>query len=128
MSRIMFNTMDVTHLTLFENMEGRERKEMADRMVIPPLHCFSRRPLQRAAVQMFIKRMVRNSRLPYTYSHTASSRNETFVVADPTHNKKGLFPKTCANRYCVKHLRSRTILVFNVEWIQPSPEVKTEAE
>lgn len=136
MCRDKLDPMVIDHLTLFESMEGRNSTEMAKYMIIPPVHGLrkrtplSRRPSKHVLVQMFLKRMRRNPRLPYTYSHclTTPSCPDTFVIADPTRNKKGLFPKTCVNRYCVKQLRSRTILVFNIEWLKPSPEVKKEVE
>jgi hypothetical protein len=51
---------------------------------------------------------------------------DSIVITDPTHNKKGKFPRTSAKRYTVKHLRNRRIVVFNIEWMKPLANIKRE--
>ena len=48
------------------------------------------------------------------------------AITDPTHNKKGLLPKTILKQVCTKVLRNRAIIVFEIEWMEPAFGVKKE--
>jgi hypothetical protein len=116
------------YLTLFHNMEGKDHGEMGNQMVWQP----TAYPLGHRASLRF------NNRRPYLFSKTFSDVGlvdkslpdrpfiDSFVVADPTHNKKGKFPRSSAKRFTIKHLRKRRIVVFNVEWMKPLNNVKKE--
>lgn len=126
--------MAVDSLTVFESMEYQPRTRMVQRMVIPPKRegvpptPRAKLPSKAFLVKRFRERMRVNPRRPYTYAHplTTPSCPDTFVITDPTIKKKGLFPRTSAYRYCVKELRNRKIVVFNIEWMPYVSGVKEE--
>lgn len=130
-----FDPLSVTNMILFENMEGRARREMTGRMIVPPIpypqFCPRTVNLRLTTPERFKLHAKANRRLPYLFAlsscYADTSRIvDTYVVADPTRNKKGMFPKTSVKRYCVKQLRNRNIMVFNVEWMKPLANVKQE--
>jgi hypothetical protein len=108
-------------LTLFEDMEGSDPDELVNRMILPPLHAHSPMDHRQFDNTVFNRRMVRNPRRPFTYSHTDMYHPYSFVITDTTRSKKGKIVRPTADRFCYKELRNRTIFVFNIEWYLPTP-------
>jgi hypothetical protein len=126
----MFAT--VTTLGIFECLEGHPAPKLAMRhkpyQVFPPIMT------QGSMVDPrdLLFDLKKNPYRKHLYALSAcrhskgSSARQTLVITDTTSPKKGWFPKRSTKRFCMKRLRSRTIYVFNVEWMPTLPEVKRE--
>lgn len=129
----MFAT--VTNMTTFECLEGHPTPKSAMRhnksyQVFPPTMIRSQELMMDPRELLF--ELEQNPYCKHLYALTCRhsqggpAARQTLVITDTTRPKKGWFPKRSMKRFCVKRLRSRTIYVFNVEWMATSPEVKRE--
>jgi hypothetical protein len=128
----MFAT--VTSLGIFECLEGHPAPKAAMRhkayQVFPPIMTHSQE--SKVDPRDLLFDLKKNPYRKHLYALTCrrskgGSACQTLVVTDTTtRSKKGWFPKRNMKRFCVKSLRSRTIYVFNVEWMATLPEVKWE--
>jgi hypothetical protein len=127
----MFAT--VTSLGILECLEGHPAPKSAMRhesyQVFPPITTLSQESMVDPRDLLFDlkKNPYRKHLYALTGRHSkGDSARQTLVITDTTRPKKGWFPKRSTKRFCVKRLRSRTIYVFNVEWMATLPEVKWE--
>jgi hypothetical protein len=118
-------------MEVFENiMEGNNPDDIYDYMLCPP----NVYPLPPPApgVKPTSVYIQCNLRHLYMCAHEffydgPMPRHESFVIADSTRKKKGRFPRTTAKKICVKELQNNhTFAVYNIKWMEPSPEVKKE--
>jgi hypothetical protein len=119
-----------THMEVFENMEGKDPDDIYDYMLCPPNVYPLPPPGPDVKPTSVCVRC--NLRRPYMCAHEffydgPTPHHETFVITDSTRKKKGRFPRTTARKLCVKELRNnRTFVVYDIEWMESSPEVKKE--
>ena len=125
---------DVLSLGLYECLERHPSPKVAMKQqsyqVFPPIMVCSQEPSEDPRSLLFdLRRNPYNKNL-YAITNRNSKSDlvpQTLVITDTKmHPKKGWFPKRSSKKFCVKHLRGRTIHVFNVEWMPRIPEVKKE--
>ena len=125
---------DVLSLGLYECLEGHPNPKVAMKQepyqVFPPIMvCSQELSVDPRSLLIDLKR---NPYCKNLYAFTCRSSKsdlvpQTLGITDTkAHPKRGWFPRRSAKKFCVKHLRRRTIHVFNVEWMKPITEVKKE--